>query len=152
MEHTFIELCQTEIQLVSQVVASLQEEQTVLIKGEIYRLEAVVSEKARVLAVLDEQRARRVQWMADHHIDTLNMVHAWLADKREACEIWVALDALIKQAHGLNELNGRFIRERLKTTHDALAVLKPLSDSMIGYRSDGSVPAMSHGGRHWGCV
>lgn len=146
----FTELCQSETALLKQLAALMQQEQAVLVRNEAPALEPLAEEKARLLEQLAVQARRRAGLMLEAGLTDADSVHGWLADKATACAAWGELDTALKQVQAINRLNGQLVERHLALTEETLEVLRQAAISTLGYGKDGSLPALSGGGRHFG--
>lgn len=152
LERAFIALCETEKQQLSTLVGLLSEELSAFFTGCVSRIEEATAKKKRCLETLKAQQAIRLEWMASQHIQDAHTVHTWLLKHPEAGLAWRALENEIMRVKTLNELSGSFISQRLRSTNEALSVLKGAAKPAIAYRSDGSVSYLPKSGRHIGSV
>lgn len=146
----FTELCQSETALLKQLAVLMQQEQALLIRNEALSLEPLAEEKSRLLEQLAGQARQRAGWMQEAGLTDADRVHAWLADKAAARGAWGALDSALKQVQAINRLNGQLVERHLALTEETLEVLRQAAISTLGYGKDGSLPALSGGGRHLG--
>lgn len=147
---TFTALCHSETDLLKELAALMQREQTVLVRNEVSTLEPLAEEKARLLERLAAQARQRAGLMQETGLTDADRVHAWLADKADACTAWSALDNALKQVQAINVLNGQLVERHLALTEETLEVLRQAAISTLGYDKDGALPTLSGGGRHLG--
>jgi flagella synthesis protein FlgN len=146
----FVELCRDETDLVSRLIAFLEQEQQALVRGDILQLEPLADEKGSALQALSERGRERQALLLQLGIASVAEVRVWVADKPEACDAWVKLEDTLQKALVLNQFNGSVIDTGLKNSQQALSVLKTAAASTLGYGRDGSQAAVPMGGRHLG--
>nr|WP_176426121.1 flagellar protein FlgN [Chromobacterium sp. ASV5] len=146
----FTQLCRDESDLVSRLVALLEEERDLLLDNQDLRLESVAQSKSQVLDSLARQAALRGQLMRRIGIQDQDSVYIWLADKPEACAAWVQLEDGLGRAQSVNQLNGAVIDQRLAQVEESLNVLRTAASATLGYGRDGQQPDVAAGGRFLG--
>ncbi|HJV05803.1 MAG TPA: flagellar protein FlgN [Chromobacteriaceae bacterium] len=146
----FVQLCHAESEQVGRLLAVLEDEQQLLIQGQVNRLESVADTKSQVLDDIARQAEHRTQLMQRLGLQDSDTVYIWLADKPEATEAWTRLEEILLRAQSVNQLNGRFIQERLGNVDEALTVLKEAAAATLGYGPDGTQPTINGGGRFLG--
>jgi flagella synthesis protein FlgN len=145
-----VTLCRDETELVSRLIAFLEQEQLALVNGEVLKLESLAQAKSQALELLSAKGQERQQMAQTMGLFCVTDVRAWAANKPEACDAWVLLEDTLQKALVLNQFNGRYINQGLKSTEKALAVLKSAAASSMGYGRDGSQGQLPVGGRHLG--
>ena len=146
----FISMCREETEQVSRLVFLLEQEQAALVLGEVLRLECLADEKNRILEQLDALSKLRADLLERQGLKDRQDLLAWLADKPEACTIWMVLEDALKKAMTLNTFNGQQIVRGLVQTQQALGVLRTAAASMLSYGRDGSQAEVPLAGRHLG--
>lgn len=146
----FVTLCRDELEWVSRLIAFLEQEKSALVNGEVLKLEPLATEKSRALEALSEKGAERQQLLNQLGLFSVTDVRQWIADKPEACDIWMQLEDTLQKALLLNQFNGLVINQGLQNAEQALNVLKTAAASTLGYGRDGSTAAVQMGGRHLG--
>jgi hypothetical protein len=92
------------------LVELLQQEQQVMIAGQVHLLEDLADSKSKVLDELAMHSQNRARLMKSLGLSDSDTVYIWLADKPEERQAWLALEDLIHRAQGINQLNGSFHR------------------------------------------
>lgn len=146
----FVVLCRDETEVVSRLIAFLEQERDALVGGRVLELEALADEKNRALELLAEKSAERTRWLVALGLGGLEPLRAWLADKPAACDAWVQLESALQKAMAINEFNGRQISQGLANSTSALTVLRAAAASSMAYGPDGSQGDLPIGGRHLG--
>ncbi|WP_293761164.1 flagellar protein FlgN [uncultured Aquitalea sp.] len=150
LEQQFVLLCQQEADHVSLLVQVLQQEQQAMINGSTELLEPLADSKSRLLDELAGQSQQRGLLMKELGLSDSDTVYIWLADKPAARDAWVALEDGVHRAQSINELNGRYIADRLSHVEDALCVLRQAASATLSYGKDGVQPAGISGQRFLG--
>ena len=123
----------------------LQQEQAALVEGKIERLEALASDKTRLVAQLAELAARRNRYLASRGLGPdLKGMETSLADAKAAA-IWRELLQLAQTVQQLNQTNGAIIDTRLQHNRQALAALLGAAGSASLYGPQGQTLGLSSG-------
>ncbi|KMN35955.1 MULTISPECIES: flagella synthesis protein FlgN [Chromobacterium] len=146
----FTQLCRAESDLVARLVALLEQEQKILIKGFDVQLDALAESKSGVLDLLAASAAQRGELMRQIGVQDSETVYIWLADKPEASLAWTGLEEAIQRAQSINQLNGNFIDQRLSLVEGALSTLREAAASTVGYDKAGQLPELATGRRFLG--
>ncbi|RMC91600.1 flagellar protein FlgN [Aquitalea palustris] len=146
----FAELCQAETAHVLRLVELLQQEQQVMIAGQVHLLEALADSKSKVLDELARQSQQRGQLMKTLGLSDSDTVYIWLADKPAERQAWLALEDQIHRAQGINQLNGSFIEQQLGQVEESLAVLRQAAAATLSYDRGGQQPQPVGGRRFLG--
>ncbi|WP_434630133.1 flagella synthesis protein FlgN [Chromobacterium sp. CV08] len=134
----FVSFCRDEAELVSRLVALLEEEQKLLIHGEEHKLESLSDSKSQVLDELARQSAARGSLMGSLGVLDRDTLYIWLADKPSACEAWTDLEDAVNRAQSINQLNGSFVNEKLAKVEESLGVLRAAAAATLGYDRGGN--------------
>lgn len=146
----FADLCRAEATQVARLVELLQQEQQVMIAGQVHLLEDLADSKSKVLDELAMHSQNRARVMKALGLSDSDTVYIWLADKPEERQAWLALEDLIHRAQGINQLNGSFIEQQLGQVEESLAVLRQAAAATLSYDRGGQQPQPVGGRRFLG--
>lgn len=132
-----------ELEAAKAFFSLLNDENTALVEGNTERISQVVQTKSEQLKKIADITQMRNQLLP------LTEIPAWLDSHPESSDAWQNLKQLAEKIHQLNELNGKMIDVRLRSTQQALAVLHSLSKTATNlYGPDGQasfgMPASRH--------
>lgn len=134
-------------------VAALQQEQQILVSGDIDRLLPVVEKKTGLAASLARFADQRQRLLSAAGLpNDRNGIETWLTGQAVSAEIrndWASLVALTAEAQTLNESNGKLIAMRMQHNQQALNVLLAAANQATLYGPDGQTKATG-GGRLFG--
>ncbi|UTH75059.1 flagella synthesis protein FlgN [Chromobacterium sp. IIBBL 290-4] len=146
----FSSLCRAESELVSRLIALLEQEQQFLIQGDDLKLAPLADSKSEVLDLLAAQSAKRGELMRSFGVQDRDTLYIWLADKPAACEAWMQLEDQVSRAQSINLLNGQFVHQKLERVEESLTVLREAASATLGYGRDGERPELVTGRRFLG--
>lgn len=131
-------------------VRLLEAEQACLTDAQTDALLQLAADKSAAVRQLQAAENSRALLLARHGIDpSADGVNAWVAEQADSIrQHWARYLDLVQRAHELNALNGRLIRDQLKGTQQALAVLLAASGPAL-YGADGQ-PTTRPAGRLFG--
>lgn len=126
-EEAFAQAIQAEVGALRRFLALLDQEQALLVKGQVEDLVELAQQKhelAAEVSTLDNQRneALAAQGLSPDR----SGVEAWFAARPEAAaarDAWSTLIALATRAQETNDLNGELIQKRMQNTTQALEAL-----------------------------
>jgi flagella synthesis protein FlgN len=137
----FLAVVADEADAVERFVRLLEREKTLLTEGRTEKLPAVVEEKERLAAQLNDLTQRR-----DRHLAELGFspdregMEAWSArhpEQREAIAAWRRTLSLAAQAKEQNRVNGQLIQLHMEFTGQALDILLRKEGRLDLYGPDG---------------
>lgn len=135
------DLLARESDFVREFIASLNQEQEALKRGETEPLAAITRRKTELVEQLNAvERERHVLLQRAGHTGDREGMMAWIAGnpgERAAGERWGKLMELAAEARRINQLNGRLIAIRLHATNQALGVLTEQPQRTGLYGRDG---------------
>ncbi|MDB5799280.1 MAG: flgN family protein [Rhodocyclales bacterium] len=136
LRQRLISLLGAERDLVREFIAVLGEERETLSHTDMEPLFALSERKGQIVRQLDQLSTARIAVLAQaglpHDRDGIQKL---LGDA--GAPAWGEYLAAAEQARNINLENGRFITERLKNNHQALAVLMAHADQPTTYGRDG---------------
>jgi len=147
---SFVRLCRIETEQLDQLSALLQHEQQAILLRQDNILIALANEKSQLLDQLLQSAKQRGELMAGLGLTDSQQVYAWLADKPEEREAWLALEKSINFAQSLNQLNAGFVEQQLANVQEALDVLRQAASSTLSYDRGGQQPQGLGGSRFLG--
>lgn len=135
-----------EIELISQFITVLSEEQEYLKQGNAAALPAISGTKSTLVAQLNALEGERMAAIGlPGKPSTRSAMEDWLAQRTSDTKIsvdWQKLLVLAGEAKTLHELNGRLIAMHLKNTNELLGILTQPTDKPALYGASGqSLPA-----------
>ncbi len=130
----------------------LEQEQQLLVKGDVGQLLQLAQEKTDQTETLTRIAERRREMLAadGHALDRAGMAR-WLQDKPLSAAAWAEVLKLAALAQEFNRTNGILINDRLQRNQQALAILQAAAGRAELYGPDGQ-PMLSADGRRLGSV
>lgn len=143
-----------EKQVVARLVATLQQEQTLLTgNGDVDDMPDVIGEKARIIAEMARLADQRHKLLAAAgFMASEDGMQAWLIQHGTTADkaLWDDLFALAQTARELNRLNGVLVGKQMAINQSALKILQgQTGNTGAFYGPDGS-SSMRSTGRPWG--
>ncbi|ASU38270.1 flagellar protein FlgN [Herbaspirillum sp. meg3] len=138
-----------EKQVTSRLVATLQQEQTLLSgNGDADEIPKVINEKALIIAEmarLADQRYRLLSAAGFHASE--NGMQSWLDQHGAAADkgLWNELFELAQTARELNRVNGTLVGRQMAINQNALKILQGRSGGGSLYGPDGSASVSTTG-------
>lgn len=133
-------ILQAELDASRDFLSLLKDEESALATGDSERLSGIVqskSEKIQDIARLAHERDRLVP---------LKNMADWLEGQPESSKIWGELIALSREIKQANEINGKMIDVRMRSTQQALNMLQSLASKTSSlYGPDGQASMQSGG-------
>ena len=149
------QLLSSELAVLREFVALLQQEQQALVAGEIDRLMPLVNEKTSIAAQLGEFAEQRNRMLAAASLPANKQgMEKWLSGLAATDPVrktWASLVKMTAEAQALNESNGKLIAMRLQHNQQALDVLLAAANQASLYGPDGQTKP-SGGGRLFGAA
>lgn len=138
----FAQALASEIGVVKQFIALLQEEQLQLREQQIEALENTSAAKSALAVELEKIGAARNTCLAELGLNAQidgKAVEAWLAKQRNPrlLQAWQVLQNLARDAKALNELNGQCIALLARNNREQLDALTGRQANGIFYSPDG---------------
>jgi flagella synthesis protein FlgN len=141
--HDLSSVIRAELEAAKSFFSLLKDENTALAEGNSERISQVTQAKSEHLKKIADITQMRNQLLP------LSEIPAWLDSHPELSDAWHDLKQLAEQIHQLNELNGKMIDVRLRSTQQALAVLHSLSKTATNlYGPDGQASFGMPSSRH----
>lgn len=140
-------ITEREIELISQFIALLKEEQDALKRADPSVLQDIGAQKATLAGQLNglESGRRSALGLTDDR-NTRTAMAEWLAqhpEERNAAVNWEKLLELASEAKQLHELNANLVAMHLRLTSDALTILMRQSGQNTLYGSNGQAATAS---------
>ena len=122
----------SELDAAKGFLSLLKEEESALIAGDVDRLSAIVNEKYGHLQNISRLTQERLQQLP------LSGTAAWLENHPEASKLWQELIRVSEEIRLTNDINGKMIDVRLRSTQQALNMLNSLVNQTTNlYGPDG---------------
>ncbi|MFZ2267876.1 MAG: flagellar protein FlgN [Azonexus sp.] len=140
-------LTEQEIELISELLARLEEEQEALKNADATALPALSEQKLKVIERLNTLESARAKVLGcQAGTDVRTAMEAWLAKHPEQQQLlgnWKKLLDLARQAKQLHIQNGQLISMHLQQTNEMLATLTSPAQQNTLYGSDGQASPTS---------
>ncbi len=122
----------SELDAAKGFLSLLKEEESALVAGDVDRLSAIVNEKYAHLQQISRLTQERL-----HQLPPSDAI-AWLENHPEASKLWQELIRVSEEIRLTNEINGKMIDVRLRSTQQALNMLNSLVNQTTNlYGPDG---------------
>lgn len=137
---------QAEAQLASQLLALLENEQSVLIGSEIEAMEQLLQEKSQLIQQLSLASQQRYQAVADAGFDASEEgMQRWLLQHNDSAlaKHWAQFQETLTRSKETNRINGLLINKHFSRNQQLLGVLQNTQKSGQFYGPDGQASSGS---------
>ena len=134
--HELSSVIKAELEAAKAFFSLLNDENSALLAGDTERISQIVLAKSEQLKKIADTAQKRNQLLP------LAEIPAWISTHPECAQPWQDLKHLAEKIKELNELNGKMIDVRLRSTQQSLAMLQSLSRTathLYGPDGQGSV-------------
>lgn len=141
--HELSSVINAELEAAKAFFSLLNDESAALVEGNAERISQIAQVKSEQLKHIAEITHKRNQLLP------LSEIPAWLGSHPESTDAWQKLKQLAEKIKQLNELNGKMIDVRLRSTQQALSMLHSLSRTATNlYGPDGQASVGISSSRH----
>lgn len=136
----------TEVQLASQLLALLANEQAVLTGNEIAAMEQLLQEKSQLIQQLSLASQQRYQALAKLGLEASETgMQQWLLDNKDAAlaKEWSQFQDVLSRSKETNRINGLLINKHFSRNQQLLGVLQGAGKAGQFYGPDGQASVAS---------